>query len=102
MRISTYVTTVCFATQKASCILGCITRRVVSREREVHCSALMRLHLHPGQGLPAQQRCGAIGAGPEEATKMIQAPLLWRQAERVQVVQYGEGSGEALQWPSNT
>lgn len=27
--------------------------------------------LHPRQGAPPQERCGTVGAGPEEATEMI-------------------------------
>ncbi|KAK4827318.1 hypothetical protein QYF61_016568 [Mycteria americana] len=40
--------------QKANCILGCIKRSVVS-----------------SSGSSAQERHGAVGAGPEEATKML-------------------------------
>jgi len=38
------------------------------------CSALLRLlteTLSSGLGSPAQERLGAVGAGPEEATKII-------------------------------
>jgi len=49
--------------------------------------------LHPALELSAQGRHGAVGVGPEEATKMIKragAPLLRGRAERVGAVQPGE------------
>ena len=60
------------AGQKANCILGCIKRGVASREREVivHlCSVLLRTcqeHCTQDKRTPAQKRCTAVGAGPEE------------------------------------
>ena len=54
------------AAQKANGILSSIGRGVASREREeivLLYSALMRLHLGPS----IQERCGAVGEGPEEA-----------------------------------
>jgi len=63
------------AAQKANCILGCIKRSVASRSREVILSlcsgetppGVLRPALEPS----AQERHGPVGAGPEEATKMI-------------------------------
>ena len=45
--------------------------------------------LHPALEPSAQEGHGPVGAGPEEATKMIQGlePLLWGKAERVGAVQ---------------
>jgi len=64
------------AVQKANSILGSIKRSVASRSREGMlplCSALVRAHpeSHPALEPPAQDRQGAVGAGPEEATKMM-------------------------------
>jgi len=64
------------AAQKANRILGCIKRSVASRSRE----GILPLYstgetpsgvLRPALEPPAQKRHGPVGAGPEEATKMI-------------------------------
>jgi len=65
------------AAQKASHMLGCIKRSMASRLREgilPLCSPLVRTHLEvlrPALESSAQERHRAVGAGPEEATKMI-------------------------------
>ncbi|GAB0202202.1 hypothetical protein GRJ2_002685800 [Grus japonensis] len=65
------------AAQKANCVLGCIKSSMASRSREVILplySALVRPHLEyciQLWGPPAQERHGAVGASPEEATKLI-------------------------------
>ncbi|PKU40012.1 hypothetical protein llap_9686 [Limosa lapponica baueri] len=61
--------------QKANHILGCIKRCVAIREREV-ILPLRSGETPPGVLRPAlepsvQERHGPVGAGPEEATKMI-------------------------------
>jgi len=63
------------AALKASCILGCIKRSVASRARE----GILSLYsgetplgvLRPALEPPAQEGHGPVGAGPEEATKII-------------------------------
>ncbi|KAK4819120.1 LOW QUALITY PROTEIN: hypothetical protein QYF61_025587 [Mycteria americana] len=61
--------------QKANRILGCIQSSMASRSREgilFLYSALTRpAVLRPDLGSSAQERHGAVGAGPEEATKMV-------------------------------
>jgi len=73
------------AAQKANRILDCIQSGGASREREgavLLCSVLVRLHLEyciSDLGAPAQERCGAVGVGPEEGHKddqRAEAPLL--------------------------
>ena len=60
--------------QKAIGILGCINRGVaVGRKGTVPCALpLVRLPvLRPGLGPPAQEGCGAVGAGPEEGQEDV-------------------------------
>jgi len=65
------------AAQKASHTLGCIPSSVGSRAREgvlPLCSSLVRPLLevlHPALEPSAQDRAGAVGAGPEEAPAMM-------------------------------
>jgi len=73
--------------QKANHILGCMKRSVGSRSREgilTLCSILMRPPrgaLRPALEPSAQDRAGAVGAGPEEAPAMIRGlePLCWEK-----------------------
>jgi len=62
------------AAQKDNCTLGCMNRGVaVGREGTVPCALpLVRLPvLRPGLGPPAQEGCGAVGAGPEEGQEDV-------------------------------
>ena len=58
------------AARKANCVLSCIKRGVASREGEVIVPLSSRGapsgELCSDLGPTAQERCGALGAGPEE------------------------------------
>ncbi|KAK4812925.1 hypothetical protein QYF61_001040 [Mycteria americana] len=61
--------------QKANRILGCITSSVASSRGRGFCpSTLLCSVLRPALGSLAQEGHGAVGAGPEEATKMMRGP----------------------------
>ena len=85
--------------EKANRILGSIKRSVASRfeggdSAPLVCSGEIPAGvLRPALEPSAQERHGAVGAGPEEATKKIQGleHLSYKeQAERVGVIQPGE------------
>jgi len=92
------------AAQKSSCILGCIKRSVDSRSREVILplySAMVKPHLETCVQLWSPQHSkemGLLERVQRRATKMIRdgTPLLCGKAERVGVVQPGEGSWETF------
>jgi len=92
------------AAQKANCILGCIKRSLTSRSRDLILllySAVVKPHLRPVPGPPAQEGHGFVGAGPEEGHEddlRAGAPPLQGQAERAGALQIGEGSKQ----PSST
>jgi len=85
--------------QKANCILGCIKSSVASKSREVIATVLRSGETSPGVlhlalEPSAQEGQGATGACPEEGHKndpRAGTPLLGGKAERVGVVQPGEG-----------
>jgi len=62
------------ATQKANCIMGCISSSIASRSKEgilLHSGESPPGVLHPALEPSAQERHGPVQVGPEEATKMI-------------------------------
>lgn len=85
--------------QKANCTLVCVKRSSDQQVKGGDCSPLLCSHesppgvLHPVLGLPTHKACGAVGASPEKAMKMVRglASLLQRQA-----VQHGENSREII------
>ncbi|GAB0175459.1 cAMP-dependent protein kinase inhibitor alpha [Grus japonensis] len=86
------------AAQKANCVLGCIKRSVTSRSREgilPLCSPLLRppCSAASSSGIPRTRRtwsCWSESRGGHRDDPRAGAPLLWRQAERVGIVQPGE------------
>ena len=100
------------AAQKANCVLGCITKRVSSREREgivPLCSALVRPYVkHRVQAWSPQHRkdVALLEQVQRRATKMIRG--LEHLSYEEKLMELGlltwrrEGSGKTSWWPSST
>ncbi|GAB0199164.1 hypothetical protein GRJ2_002381800 [Grus japonensis] len=86
------------AAQKANRVLGCITSSMTSRSREGILPLYPALVRPPcstasSSGVPRTRRtwsCWSESRGGHEDDQRAGAPLLWRQAERVGIVQPGE------------
>ncbi|GAB0192667.1 hypothetical protein GRJ2_001732000 [Grus japonensis] len=86
------------AAQKANCVLGCIKSSETSRSREVILLLYSTLVRPPcstasSSGVPRTRRtqsCWSESRGGHGDDQRAGALLLWRQAERVRVVQPGE------------
>ncbi|GAB0180982.1 cAMP-dependent protein kinase inhibitor alpha [Grus japonensis] len=86
------------AAQKANRVLGCITSSVTSRSREGILPLYSTLVRPPcstvsSSGVPSTRRtwsCWSKSRGGHGDDARAGAPLLWRQAERVGLVQPGE------------
>ncbi|GAB0187909.1 hypothetical protein GRJ2_001256200 [Grus japonensis] len=86
------------AAQKATCVLGCVSSSVTSRSRE----GILPLYSAPvrppcstasSSGVPSTRRtwsCWSESRGGHGDDPRAGAPLLWRQAKRVGLVQPGE------------
>ncbi|GAB0199613.1 mitochondrial enolase superfamily member 1 [Grus japonensis] len=89
------------AAQKANCVLGCIPSSMTSRLREGILPLYSALVRRPcsaasSSGVPRTSRtwsCWRESRGGHEDDPRAGAPLLWRQAEGVGVVQPGEEKG---------